>query len=362
MGFSRVASILAGSFIAAATLSSTTNVTAQGGGAGGGPTSAQGGEGPGHGEVGAAPDAGSVTPPKSAGQGGAPDIGNAERAQELFAEGRDAYVDQDYALALDRFRASHALVPSPNSRLFIARCLRELGQFSAAYAQYEILERETEASEKYEKTHEAAAAERAALDERVARVAIGLPADVEDAEVTVNGKKVDRALIDEPMVVTAGKVEVEVTAPGRKPYRWAGLISAGETRDLDVRVPLKNPPPPPPPPPEEGTDLRPFAIGAAGLGAVNLALWGILGVAAANRHADLEEQCGGRCTARFQDEVDAGRRETLLSSVGLVVGVIGIAGGVTLWILSDHDAPDERPPVRARIETDGSSVTLVMPF
>ena len=45
------------------------------------------------------------------------------------------YDAKHYAEALTAFRASHDVVKSPNTRLMIARCLRELGRLGEAYAE-----------------------------------------------------------------------------------------------------------------------------------------------------------------------------------------------------------------------------------
>lgn len=319
-----------------------------------GVSAAQGGEG----GAGGAPPEPPPGEPAAPADSPPPPADDAARAEKLFLEGRDAYVAKDYAVALDRFRASHAIVPSPNSRLFIARCLRELGQFAAAHEQLALVVRETEGSEKYARTHEAAIADRDALDARIARVAISLSREVPGARVTINAREIEAALIDEPVIIAPGKVVVEASAPDRRPFRWVGKVEAGETGEVVVELePLAAPPPPPPD--DEGTDLRVFAIGAAGLGVAGFATWGILGIMAANRHSDLEAECGGRCPSSYQDDIDAGRRETLFSTVGLVVGAVGVAGGVTLWFLSEHEGA---PWPTAGVRWDGTGAALVGSF
>jgi hypothetical protein len=76
-----------------------------------------------------------------------------------------------------------------------------------------------------------------------------------------------------------------------------------------------------------------MAIASGGVGVVGLAMWGIFGSAASSRFDDLERKCAGRCDSFYQDDVDAGRRETAMSTVGLVIGVLGVAGGVTFFTI-----------------------------
>src|SRR5579859_2380761 len=88
-------------------------------------------------------------------------------AKKLFAKGTDLFLAKRYADALEALRASYKFVPSPNSGLLIARCLRELGQLVEAQEMFAAVEadarkREADGEKKYARTAEAAAAEGAA--------------------------------------------------------------------------------------------------------------------------------------------------------------------------------------------------------
>jgi hypothetical protein len=79
--------------------------------------------------------------------------------------------------------------------------------------------------------------------------------------------------------------------------------------------------------------LRTMAIASGGVGVVGLAMWGIFGAAASSRYADLERKCAGRCDSFYQGDVDAGRRETGASTAGLVIGILGLAGGAAFFTI-----------------------------
>src|SRR5688500_11033487 len=76
-------------------------------------------------------------------------------AEQRFFEGQKLYGAEKYTEALEQFRASFELLPSPNSKLYVARCLRELGQHAEAYDAYTNVLSSTEGSDKYEATHKA---------------------------------------------------------------------------------------------------------------------------------------------------------------------------------------------------------------
>src|SRR5436190_21382129 len=77
-------------------------------------------------------------------------------AQKTFEAGTKLYDAHRYKEALTALRASYQILPSPNSRLMIARCLRELGNNREAYREYEAVA--AEAREKGDKYASAASA------------------------------------------------------------------------------------------------------------------------------------------------------------------------------------------------------------
>src|SRR5215469_10581808 len=99
-----------------------------------------------------------------------------EQAQSRFLRGKDLMDKGQYQDALAEFRASHDIVSSPNTRLEIARDLRASGQLVAAYAEYgrAAVEAKEVASEddRYRRAYEAASAERAELEPRLAFVSL----------------------------------------------------------------------------------------------------------------------------------------------------------------------------------------------
>src|SRR4051794_12153413 len=90
-----------------------------------------------------------------------------EQAQSRFLKGRDLYNAKKYDAALVELTASLDIVASPNTRLYVGRCLRDMGRLVAAYA--ELGRTAVEAKElrgedaRYEKAAESATEERAKL-------------------------------------------------------------------------------------------------------------------------------------------------------------------------------------------------------
>ena len=272
------------------------------------------------------------------------------QATDRFFAGQKLYNDKKFEEALVEFRASYTAVPSPNSRLYIARCLRKLGRNGAAYDEYGqvILEAADRAAEdkKYAATQQAAAEERAEIKDRVGTIKLAVPAGVEGVTVRVGVEEVPAARWGQAISADVGSVTVRAEAPGRAPFEKAVEVKPGEQQE--VAVDFGGGPPKPDPVVGVGNGngdsgggfnfmsdlpLRTMAIASGGVGVVGLAMWGIFGVSASSRFDELERKCAGRCDPFYQDDIDAGRRETTASAAGLVIGILGIAGGATFFTI-----------------------------
>jgi hypothetical protein len=260
-------------------------------------------------------------------------------AQRTFTQAQQLYDAGKTEAALEAFRSSHAAYPSPNSRLYIARCLRDLGRNAEAYAEFKAVlmdAAEADDADRYAQTLEAASLERASLRPRLGMLRLTVPDDLAAVEVRVGGRVVRRADWGQPIPVDPGTVSVSVTAPGRRPFLRTYSVAAGERPAATVVLPPAEatspgpapaaPAPPPPPVAAPWPTGRAVAIGSAGVAVVGLAVWGAFALQARARYDHLRGECDGHCGPELHDSIDAGRTETLISQVGLGVGLAGIAG------------------------------------
>lgn len=145
-------------------------------------------------------------------------------ALKTFDEGRRLFEAKDWDGAQRKFQASHDAMPSPNSRLYLARCLREKGQIASAYATFRIASREAEdrvratGDTRYAATQRSAAFEAERLEPLVPRLTIRLePAaraslrDAERAKVEIDGAAISRAQLGGPMEIDPGTHVVVVS-------------------------------------------------------------------------------------------------------------------------------------------------------
>ena len=289
-------------------------------------------------------------------------------ASRLFQDGRSDYERAEYAAAVTKLSASLEVVTSPNTRLYLGRALREAGRLSEAYAELARTEAEANAdpSHRYTKAGETARAEKRALASSVGAVRLDVQNADDATAITVAGKSVPKEAWSEPIVVAAGDVEVTMVRPDKPVVRRSAHVEAGaEARvELDARDPVPNANNTTAEAPKSTADytkLRPYAYVAGGVAAVGLLTFVVAGLAANSTYSDLEAACpNGRCPPGQADAVSTGRTQQTVANVGLVFGVLGLAAGTTLFVLSmpkkDAALPSTAPTTALRVGPAGAVV------
>lgn len=277
-----------------------------------------------------------------------------EQAQARFLRGKQLYEARTFDGAAVEFRASLEIVASPNTRLYLARSLREMGKIVEAYA--ELGRTEVEAREhaqddtRYAKAAEAAAAERQAMRARVGFVTVRIDRPEESTRLVVGSEEIRRGGWNEPIPVVPGNAEIRLETAGREPVIGTVEIAAGQTKALSLdaasgaRIAGAAPAPVAPvstPETSAPTSLRPFAYVAGGVGVVGLAGFAVFGIMAKGTHDDLAARCpGGQCQTSPSDAVSKGKTQQLVADVSLAVGVVGLGAGVALFLLEPKKPSD----------------------
>jgi hypothetical protein len=299
-----------------------------------------------------------------------PSAAQTKSATLHFTRGVDLYNSHKYGPALEQFKASYADVASPNSHLYIARCLAGLGEQRKAYAELEKVIAEAEAKpEKYAQTGEAASLERGELATQLAFVTVRVNAAGESATLSVGGTDVPREQWGKPVPVEPGRVVVLLT-PSASDTSIARVLNlvAGDKKDVTMSTNAGNservsrdavhaektaPTPTAELPPETGTSTEPETTPAAeepshpksglraaafvsgGVGLVGLGLFAAEGVMVNSAYSTLQSECGTKpCPASRKDEVDSAKSKQTIANIGLAIGGVGVATGVVLFLLS----------------------------
>ncbi|UQA63474.1 tetratricopeptide repeat protein [Polyangium aurulentum] len=271
-------------------------------------------------------------------------------ATARFGKGNGLYKANKHKEALEEFRASYKAVASPNSHLYIARCLRETGQKAEAYLEFDAVVAEAQtAGEKYAATGEQAKTERDELASKIALVTVNVASPAPGATLTIGGKTVPEDRWGKPYPVAPGSVDVTLEAPGKPAAKESVTAKAGEQKTVSLSLPTGDTSGEVSSGDISGGDtggdtsqassgtspLRLPAYIAAGVGVAGFVTFAVAGAMSKSTYSDLEQACGARpCPADRASDVSAGKTQQTVANVGLVVGAVGIAAGATLFVLS----------------------------
>ncbi|WP_438020870.1 hypothetical protein WMF18_18185 [Sorangium sp. So ce315] len=277
-------------------------------------------------------------------------VSDADRAtaRSLAVEGQEALDRKDFAAAFDRFSRADAIIHAPTLLLGVARAQVGLGRWIAAHESYSRILREGAPEGSPEPFFEAIAAAQRELDAlapRIPQVLLSVRGPGPDAaDVTIDGEPVPRAALGVRRPVDPGERTVRATAAGFAPAEVRLTLAEGarETVALEL-TPVAPRPGASPPPIARAPDAGPIASGggartalgiaALGLGGVGLAAGAVGGVLAIGKHGDLSERCpGSRCDPSLQGEVDTYHAMGTLSTIGFVVGAVGVGAGAFLLL------------------------------
>jgi hypothetical protein len=303
-----------------------------------------------------------LVPPTEAWAQGAQD----GAAQVRFQKGRELFLANDFAAALVEFRAANELLASPNTRLYIARCERELGHFASAYLEFQRAASEASdrapSDPRYASTRDVARQEGAALEGKLGRLTVKAGEGAAHATITVGGKPLGAAALGVATPIDAGAVEIAATAPGMLPFKKTLEVKAGKTAELVVTLErdpnaVETPPPPPPPvggeppqPPPEATPeksgggVRIAGVVVLGVGVVGFVSFAALAASAKSTYDKLLAECGGPCDTSYEPRIQSGETQQLAANVMLGVGIAGlVVGGVMVALGGPKSASASAP-------------------
>ena len=157
---------------------------------------------------------------------------------EAFKQGLELFQKKRFDEALPLFEEAVADSGSPNARIYVARCLRELGRLDAAYEEMRLTVRDAtrkaETEPKYEPTRDSAASELALLEPRVGRLVVTVVERPEGTVVYVGGRELSVDQLGVPVAAMPGRVDVRAEALGFKPVERTADIEAGSPRTMTI--------------------------------------------------------------------------------------------------------------------------------
>jgi hypothetical protein len=196
------------------------------------------------------------------------------------------------------------------------------------------------------------------------RVHVNAPAGT-TASVTMDGNSYPDAALDGDRPVDPGTHALSATADGM--IKADATISLGDAESKAVELKLlpdpnaakptqiappqqvadqPKPPPPdddqkkPPPPPPESPSHVPAYI-AFGVGIAGVGVGTVTGILALSKKSTLDNACGPSktsCPSSSQSDIDSAKTMGTISTVGFIVGGVGVAAGIVLLLTEESSS------------------------
>lgn len=292
-------------------------------------------------------------------------------ARSLATEGALAFNEGRFKDAVELFGKAESLVHAPPHLLFMARAHAKLGQFVKAREAYMKVVKEqlsANAPQAFRDAQVTAEEERKLVEPKIGRLVVKVEgADTaKDLSVSVDGQPISAVLLGVPQPMDPGTHTVTATATGFKANPASVTLKEAERGAVTVKMevdpnaaapvaaPAAGTPPagspvvmadsgaPPSDSPSGGSNgLRIGSYVGFGVGVVGVALGTVFVLKSSSKRKEADDAAKA-CPCDDRSELaqtisgldkDANSAKTL-GIVGFVVGGVGIATGVTLFVLS----------------------------
>lgn len=272
-------------------------------------------------------------------------------AEALFREGRALSDAGDIAGACAKFRESGRLDPAVGTTFNIADCEERLGRLARAWTLFGEVTQRLPATDK---RHAVAQKRAAALEPRLPKLSVKLDASAPaGTRVVRDGVELGSASLGTALPVDPGEHVVVVSAPGRADRQFKLIISEREIRTLEVaagaaqessgvaqpvvgggQVDVQ-------PAPRSKSPVLGYVLG--GIGVAGFVTGAVAGALVLQRKGVVDEHCDDakRCDDEGLDAASSGKTLGVITTVGLVTGVVGVGAG-TYLILSAGSREDAR--------------------
>lgn len=273
-------------------------------------------------------------------------------ARRLANEAADRYEERDYEAALDLFQRARKLYDAPTLGLWEARCLEQLGRLVEAEARYTAVSRTElapDAPEAYAKAQQEANDALTELRKRLPTISIIIKGADNVAKVQVDDRELPEPLVGAPVAVDPGTHTVKVTLSSGEVETESVAIVESQAQEVEVHFAPKTPASPPAEldtlmdteePTEQPADwTTPLGWTALAVGGLGVGTGVFAGLRANSKHDVLKKHCpDGGCPPPYHSELDEFRSLRTVSTIGYVVGAVGLGAGAVLLLTAEgHD-------------------------
>jgi len=291
----------------------------------------------------------------------APSIASAEpsaadraTARTLAQEGQQALESRNYGVAVDRFSRADSLVHAPTLLLGLARAQIGLGKLVEAQENLNRIVREgvaPGAPHPWIKAVDEANKDVATITPRIPWVTITVLGPT-NPEVVIDSTPVPPASLGAKRAINPGSHKIMAAAEGFQPVQKDIVVAEGQA--LAINLELEQVPAEPstlakrvPVQAEQSTagpDTRKIlGYGALGLGGAGLIVGGVSGILALGKHSRLKDACPDlHCDPNEQATLDSYRTFGTVSTVGFIVGGVGVGLGAVLLLAHSSESAQPR--------------------
>ena len=277
-------------------------------------------------------------------------MSNEMRSDYLFRRGEKEFDSGKYTEACADFAESLRLGPKLGTLLNLALCHETIGKTATAWNEFHFAAVWATQNNQKER-REFAAQHAAALEGKLPRVMLQMPAGAAIATVEVDGEPIPDSRWYLPLFLDPGEHAVAVTAPGKERTTIKFRVTTAANEQI-VTIPslpdeaAKPAPTAATPPVFTDPDRNKRTIGYVSLGvsAAAIAIGSAFGLAAISARNDASANCAGnRCNEigapRYEDAQTYAGVSTTVFAVGLIAGVAGA------WLVLSS----KRPPAAALV-------------
>jgi hypothetical protein len=268
--------------------------------------------------------------------------GNVAEAEQLFQRASVHMDAREYEAACPLLERSQTLDPSSGTLLNLGDCYEQRGMTASAYRAFE------EARELSNQTGRKDRAEIAELRKKrlepLLRQLVLVPPKAQPASLAVylDGKPLAPSSWYVPVPIDPGVHTIRASAPGASDFSTrVSAPSAGATASVTIPPlePIAQTSPAAASVQEGRTRVdgqRIAAIVSAAVGVVGVATGTVFGLRSQSKHEESDEYCtGNRCqNRRGVDLMDDARSAGNISTIGFIVGGVGLGAATILWVTS----------------------------
>jgi hypothetical protein len=287
-------------------------------------------------------------------------------ARQLADEGGQRYLAGDYPGAIDKLSKAYEVVKVPTLAYYLGDALEKVGRWVEAaerYREVELLPLPDKKRAAHEKAKADAKLQLQALEPRIPKLELIIEGDSTGIVITLDGHTIPSAVLattipidpgDHVAAATRGgqRQEKPFTAREREQARVVLSLPPSEVAPPPVVAPAPEPqleplkatprPSQPDQPAATGSWMTPVGWIGIGVGGAGALVGGIAGAVMLSSDGELEQQCvDNSCVPSAADSVETFNAMRPITTIGLVIAGVGLAGGVTLLLLAPADTTPE---------------------